>query len=105
MIRTGDTVKVLVGKDVDKTGLVELVLPKQNKAIVKGINLVKKHLKKSTKHPGGGVLRIGAPINLSNLMVVCPNCKKPSRIATKKIEGKSYRICRHCKQSIDSKTK
>ncbi len=71
---------VIAGKDKNKTGLVEAVLPKANKAIVAGVGMVKKHMKKSAKFPQGGIIDKSMPIHLSNLMLLDPSTNKPTRV-------------------------
>lgn len=87
-IKRGDTVLVTVGKDRNKTGTVERVLTKRGKAIVTGLNMVKKHLKKSAKTPQGGIIDKSLPVNISNLMVLDPSKNKPTRVGYS-VSGKS----------------
>lgn len=103
-IKKGDKVQVLTGKDVNKNGIIEAIIPQSNKAIITGINAVKRTHKKSAKYPSGGIQTILAPVHISNLMVICPSCKKPTKVAIKRIDGKSVRLCKLCQQSLD-KTK
>lgn len=105
MIRKGDTVTILTGKDVGKTGLVNAVFPSQNRVVIAGVNIVKRHLKKSPKNPVGGIKQKESAINRSNVMIICPNCKKPTRIGIKRIDGYPYRVCKKCGQTIDKKSK
>jgi len=104
-IKKGDKVVVLAGKDKGKTGNVQRVMPKKEQAIVEGVNLLKRHTKPSQKHPKGGVITFPAPIHLSNLMVVCPKCDKPTRVSYrfKKVKGekRKERVCRRCGASLD----
>jgi len=102
-IKKGDTVKILTGRDIDKTGLVEAVFPKKHKLIVAGMNLIVKHLKKSTKNPAGAIRKISAPLAISNVMLLCPLCKRPTRLNIKRVANKRYRICKQCHKSIDQK--
>jgi len=106
-IKKGDTVLILKGKDKGKTGKVERVLPKKNKLIVEGLNLLKKHVKPSKKYPKGGIITISAPLAVGNVMVVCPSCSKPSRVGYKfrEISGKKkkIRICKRCQAPLDLK--
>ncbi len=81
-IRKGDKVVVLAGKDRGKAGKVIHVYPKKNRALVEGINMVKKHVRKNPKNPQGGVVPQEMPIHLSNLGVICPVSTKPTRIKT-----------------------
>lgn len=79
-LRKGDRVVVLSGRDRGKTGEVTAVLPKDDKVVVAGINIAKRHTKPSTKHPQGGILELTKPITVSKLMAVDPQTGTPSRI-------------------------
>ena len=79
-LRKGDQVMVLAGKDKGKTGEVTLVIPKEGKVVVNGINVVKRHTKPSSKHPQGGILELTKPIDVSKVMAVDPQSGVPSRI-------------------------
>ena len=79
-ILKGDKVLVITGKDRGKTGVIERVMPKNNKVIVTGLNMVKNHLKKSTKNPQGGIIDIVQPIHINNVMLLDPNQNKPTRV-------------------------
>jgi len=79
-IKKGDKVLVIAGKDRNKTGVVEKYFPKENRLIVSGVNTIKKHMKKSQKHPQGGIIELNAPIHVSNVMVLDPAQGKPTRI-------------------------
>jgi len=96
-IKKGDTVVVLTGKDKGKTGKVLRTVPKTGKVIVEGINIVKKHQKPTKDAPQGGVIETPAPIDRSNVMVVCGSCRKPTRIGIKVSgDGERTRICKKC---------
>ena len=91
-IKKGDTVYVNAGEDKGKTGRVLKVLVKDNKAIVEGVNMVSKHTKPNAKAPQGGIVKKEAPIHLSNLNVLDPKTKTPTRIGRKmNEEGKLVR--------------
>ncbi len=79
-IKKGDTVSVLAGNDKGKTGRVLSVLVKKNRAIVEGINIVSKSTKPSAKYPQGGIVKVEAPVHISNLNLVDPKTGKPTRI-------------------------
>ena len=82
-IQKDDTVYVLAGDDKGKTGRVLSIDAKKNRAIVEGVNKVKKSTKPNAQHPQGGIIEIEAPIHLSNLNVVDPKTKKPTRVGFK----------------------
>lgn len=99
-IRRGDTVLVIAGKDRGKTGPVERVIPERNRLVVTGVNKIRKRVKKSQRTPVAGTVEMFAPIDASNVMVVCGSCGKPTRISHR-LEGSSkVRVCRRCKAKI-----
>ena len=79
-IKKGDTVLVTTGKDSGKKGKVLKVLPEANRIVVEGVNRVKKHTKPNRALPQGGIQRIEAPLNASNVMILCGKCNKPTRV-------------------------
>jgi len=92
-IKTGDEVIVLAGKDKGKTGKVEKVLPTAGKALVKGINLVKKHEKPSATS-AGGIITKSLPIQLSNIAIIDPKSGKATRVGFKLVDGKKVRFAK-----------
>lgn len=99
-VKKGDTVLVLSGKDKGKQGKIVAALPKKGKVIVEGVNKVKRHTKPNAKAPQGGILDKEAPLHASNVMLVCPACKKATRVAHKEVNGKSVRACKKCGETI-----
>jgi large subunit ribosomal protein L24 len=100
-VRKGDTVVVLTGKDKGKEGKVLAAFPKKSKVTVEGVNEVKRHTKPSQSNPQGGIITKEAPINVSNVMLVCPSCKKPTRVK-KVANGDGFaRACKKCGEVID----
>lgn len=104
-LKKGDNVKIMVGKDSGKTGIVEAVFPKIDKVVVAGLNQYKRHVKKSADSPAGGIKVISKPISRANVMIVCPHCKKPVRTGNKITDDDSYRICKNCGKTIEQKVK
>lgn len=102
-VKHGDTVLVISGKDNGKTGVVKQVSPKHNKVVVEGVNFVSKHQKARSAQEKSQIIKAEAPIDASNVMVVCPHCKKATRVAHKEVEGKNTRICKKCGESLDAK--
>ena len=100
-IKTGDLVYVITGKDKGKQGKVLEVNHETNRVTVDGVNVVKKHQKPRNQQDKGGIISKVAPIDASNVMVVCPSCGKPSRIAHKEVNGKKVRVCKKCGTSLD----
>ncbi|MEZ4825847.1 MAG: 50S ribosomal protein L24 [Bacteroidia bacterium] len=96
-IKKGDNVRVLSGADRGMEGRVLRVFPKDQKAIVEGIRMVKKHIKPSQQYPNGGIIDQEAPIHISNLMVIDPGLKKPSRTGRKLNED--GKLVRYAKKS------
>ena len=99
-LKRKDKVVVLMGKDKGKTGEVTRVLPSESRVVVEGINIVKKHVKPSNKNPRGGILEIVKPILAGKVALVCPNCKKPTRVGYEVKNGNKERICRKCKAVV-----
>lgn len=100
-LKKGDTVAVLSGKEKGKTGVVTAVHPTENKVTVEGINIVKKHVKPSSKYPQGGIIEITKPVFVSKVGIVDPSTKKPTRIAYKfDKEGKKTRVYAGSKKEI-----
>lgn len=100
-IKRGDTVKILTGKDGGKTGEVTRVTKGGTRATVEGLNMVKRHMRPTQQAPEGGIVEKEAPVHVSNLMLVCTRCKKPTRPKSKPLEGKKkVRVCRSCGEII-----
>ncbi|MCD6229109.1 MAG: 50S ribosomal protein L24 [Candidatus Omnitrophota bacterium] len=100
-IKRGDKVVVLTGKDKGKTGKVLKVFPTEYRAIVEGINLVKKHMRRRREDEPYGIKEIPAPINISNLALFCPYCNRGVRFGVKVLEDKTkVRICKRCQKEI-----
>ncbi len=100
-IKKGDTVYVITGKDKGKSGKVSAVYSDKNKVLIENVNIVTKHQKPKSQQDKGGIVKKPAPIDGSNVMVVCPVCGKATRIAHKEIDGKKARICKKCGASLD----
>ncbi len=100
IIKKGDTVKIIAGKDRGKTGKVLKTYPVQARVLVEGINLYTKHVKpKSTNEKGQKVI-VPRPLQISNAQVVCPSCGKASRIGMRVTQGKKERVCKRCGAQI-----
>lgn len=98
-VKTGDTVQVISGKDRGKTGKVLAVSPKEGKVIVEGINIVKKHMKPRQQGQLGEILEVEGAMYASKVMLVCPKCKKPTRLGHKVVgdgdKQRKMRVCKH----------
>lgn len=100
-IKKGDTVYVLSGEDRGKTGRVLKVLVTKSRAIVEGINVVTKATKPSAKHPQGGLVKMEAPVHISNLSLIDPKSGKPTRVGRREnAEGKTVRYAKKSGEEI-----
>lgn len=98
-IKKGDKVIVITGKDRHKTGTVERVFPKKNTVVIEGINIVKKHLKRTAQNPQGGIIDKTAPIHISNVMLLDGN-NKPTRSGYKISKEAKVRVAKTTKEEI-----
>ena len=99
-LKQGDKVKVIAGKNKGEEATIERVYKKSNKVLLPGVNMYKKHVKKNEQMPQGGVVDLPRPLDVSKLMLICPNCNKQTRVGYK-IEGeKKQRICKKCESAI-----
>lgn len=99
-IKKGDQVIIISGKDRARKGKVIQALPKEEKIIVEGINLRKKHVKPKRSGEKGQIIQMPVPLRACNVKIICPKCGKATRVGYK-IEGeKKYRVCKKCKQEI-----
>jgi large subunit ribosomal protein L24 len=94
-IRKEDTVEVIAGKDKGKRGTVVKIVPDKDAVVVSGVNIVKKAMKKKSQQDQGGIAEIEAPLNISNVAIVCKKCGK-TRIGYKIDGDKKVRVCRKC---------
>ena len=106
-VKTGDTVVVISGKDKGKQGKIQKAYPSNGKIVVEGVAMVKKHQKPRGQGMPGGIVDKEAPIPASKVMLVCPSCKKATRIAHKFVESEGQkpqkvRICKKCGATIDN---
>lgn len=88
----GDNVIVIAGRDKGKTGTIQKVIPESNRVVVENVNLRKKHKKPTQQNPDGGIVEIYAPIDASNVMLLDPKTKKPTRVGHKIVKGKKVRV-------------
>jgi len=104
-IKKGDTVEVLSGNDWGLRGTVQRVLPKKDRLVVSGINTVKKHQRPMRAGRGQvqpGIIEFEAPIHISNVMLVCPQCDRRTRVGfTWQEDGRKVRVCKKCGEAID----
>ena len=95
-IKKDDKVVVLSGKDKGKQGKVLVAEPKTGKVIVEGVSVAAKHQKPRKQGEEGGIIKMETPIYACKVMVVCPKCGKPTRVAHKIVDGKKVRVCKKC---------
>lgn len=100
-IKKNDMVIAVSGSNAGKSGKVLQVIAERQRAIVEGLNIVKKHMRKSQDQPEGGIIEKEAPIALSNLMLYCPDCKKGVRTVRVRGGDKAMRRCVGCERSFD----
>jgi len=101
-VRRGDTVGVIAGSERGKRGKVLRVLPEKGRVLVEHVNMMKKHQRPTQKLRQGGIIERESPLALSNVLVVCARCDKPSRSGIKRLaDGRKLRICKRCGESID----
>jgi large subunit ribosomal protein L24 len=101
-IKRDDLVLVIAGKDRGKQGQVRQVLPRQNRVMVQGVNMIKRHMRPRAMGTQAGIIEKEAPIHLSNVMLICKSCGKPTRVAVRvRPDGVKTRICRRCGEDND----
>lgn len=104
-IKANDMVEVIQGNDRGMRGTVRIAFPKKNKVIVEGVNIVIKHqrpIPAGRQQTPGGRIELEAPIDVSNLMLVCPSCQDRTRVGYTNMEGgRKIRVCKKCKAQID----
>ncbi|MGI6754671.1 MAG: 50S ribosomal protein L24 [Atopobiaceae bacterium] len=96
-VKKGDKVQVISGKDKGKQGTVLRALPQEGKVVVEGVAVVKKAQRPTQQNQQGGIIEKEAAIDVSNVMVVCPSCGKPTRVGHERDEqNKPVRVCKKC---------
>jgi len=110
-IKKGDTVLIIAGKDRGKQGIVSRALPQVNKVIVEGLNIAKKHIRPQGQTRQGGIIEKAMPIQVSNTMLICTECGKPTRVAHDRRpmgtdqKARSVRVCKKCQKVIEDRTR
>jgi large subunit ribosomal protein L24 len=100
-IRKNDVVKIVTGEDKGKTGKVLSVDLDGGRVLVEGVNFIWKHLRRSQQHPHGARIQKEAPLEVSNVQVLCQSCSKPTRIQIRRLEdGNRARLCKKCRQAV-----
>jgi len=99
-IKKNDTVLITTGKDKGKKGKVLKALPKDNKIIVEGLNIAKKHSKPKKSGEKGQIIEISRPMNVSNAMLICSKCGRATRVGYKITENEKSRVCKKCQSEV-----
>lgn len=100
-LKKGDKVVVIKGKDKGRHGKIEKVYPKKGRVLLPGLNIYKRHLKAQGKDKPGGIIELSRPLLAGNVMLICPKCKKQTRVGyifDKK--GKKHRVCKKCQEYL-----
>ena len=101
-VKRNDTVEVIAGKDRGRRGSVRQVLRKQDRVIVTGLNMVKKHRRSQNPTTPSDIIDLEAPLHVSNVQLVCPSCDKAVRVGFRLLdEGRKTRVCKRCGDAID----
>jgi large subunit ribosomal protein L24 len=101
-IRKNDTVLVIAGKDRGKKGKVRQSLPKEERVVVEGVNMVKRHMRPRGATRQAGIIEREAPLRVSNVMLLCTKCNRPTRVGFRFLEdGSKVRVCKRCDEVID----
>jgi len=101
-IKREDTVFVVRGKDRGRSGTVRKVIPKDQRLIVTGVNIVKRHMKPRGQQKPGGIIEREAPIAVANVAVLCPSCSKPARVGFRLLaDSRKVRYCKNCDANLD----
>jgi large subunit ribosomal protein L24 len=99
-LRKGDRVRVLSGKDVGREGEITRVIPEQNRVIIDGVNVAKKHQRATKATMQGGIIDKDMPLNASNVAIVCGSCGQPTRIGYRFEGTEKVRVCRKCEKDL-----
>lgn len=99
-IKKGDTVLIISGKDRGRKGKVLRSLPSKESVLVEGINLRKKHVRPKRADEKGQIVELPTPLDISNVKLICPKCKKATKVRYKIEKERKYRVCKKCGQAI-----
>lgn len=102
--KLGDNIKVTLGKDKGRDGTIEKIMVTDGAAVIPGINIYKRHVKGSQGQKGG-IYEIPRALAFSKIALICPKCKKITRVGFRVVEGGKERVCRKCGRTIDTKNK
>lgn len=99
-LKKGDEVKIIRGKDKGKLGKIDKVFAKDQKVLIPGINLYKRHLKARSQSQPSDIVTLVKPLPVTNVMLICPKCHKQVRIGFKFNKGVKFRICKKCQAEL-----
>lgn len=101
-LKKGDKVKIVAGKDRGKEGVIERIFPRENKVLVPGVNVYKKHTKArgGEKPTAGGIVDLVVPLPIANVALICPKCTQATRVGFKKEGKEKFRVCKKCREVI-----
>ncbi|WP_165850480.1 50S ribosomal protein L24 [Lactiplantibacillus plantarum] len=102
LIKTGDKVRVISGKDRGQEGTVKKVISAKNRIVVEGVNKIKKHQKPTNVNPQGGIVDIEAPIDASNVMYLDPSNNEPTRLGVRREDGKRVRYAKKSGKDLEN---
>jgi len=101
-VKKNDTVLVIAGREKGKKGRVLSIYPSKGRLLIEKINMIRKHMKPTRKYAQGGIIEKEAPLHISNIMLICPKCNKPTRISNTHLqEGRRVRMCKKCREVMD----
>jgi large subunit ribosomal protein L24 len=100
-VRRDDLVLIIAGKDRGKQGQVRQVFPRENRLVVQGVNMIKRHMRPRAMGTQAGIVEKEGPIHVSNVMLICKTCNKPTRVSFRDRPDGKARVCRRCGQDID----
>lgn len=99
-LRKGDPVMVVAGKDKGRKGKVEKVFPKEDRVLVPGVNMYKRHMKKRDEQNPGGIIDFSRPLPVANVALICPKCNQLTRVGFHGTGKEKVRICKKCEQQV-----
>lgn len=107
-VKTGDEVLIIAGKDKGKRGKVKRSIPSEGRLVIEGLNMIKRHMKARGPGKPGGIIDMEAPLNASNVMLICPSCGRASRTGHRFLEETDHkgrqrkvRFCKACDATVD----
>lgn len=99
-LKKGDEIIVTLGKDKGKKGKIEKVFPALGEVLVPGVNLYKRHMKRKDEKNPGGIIEFPRSLGVAKVALICPKCKKPTRVGYQVAKDEKHRVCRKCKQLL-----